>query len=248
MRVVYRDKSEQHELTIYDTTKLYGEKGRFRVLEFSNAAVQGAMDLDEPSRMVLEYPRAMVHLMERNNPEYKSVFVVGHGIGTLSTYLSNRDVKVAELDAEVVELSKTFFGYRGSHVLVGDGRELLQQEAAGTYDYIIIDAFTATGTPAHFTSSSFFTMLKDKLRMGGTVLLNVFGRAGNDILVNAIHTTLQEQFAYTRSFALPTETAADEAQNRILVGSDRPIEFQIRHMAGFVEQQLGEGYVIMDSV
>jgi len=216
------------------------------VLEFSNAAVQGAMDLDNPSRMVLEYPRAMVHLMERNNPEFESVFVVGHGIGTLSTYLSNRQVKVAELDAEVVELSRTFFGFSGDHVLVGDGRELLKQEASGSYNYIIVDAFTATGTPAHFTSSSFFTMLKDKLHSGGIVLLNVFGRAGNDRLVNAIHTTLQVHFTYTRSFALPAETP-DEVQNRILVGSDEPILFQARHMAGFVEQQPGEGYVIVDS-
>lgn len=108
MRVLYRNKSEQHELTVYDTKKLYGEKGRFRVLEFSNAAVQGAMDLDEPARMVLEYPRAMVHLMELNHPDFERVFVVGHGIGTLPTYLSDCQVKVAELDAEVAELSRTF--------------------------------------------------------------------------------------------------------------------------------------------
>lgn len=245
MRVLYRNKSEQHELTVYDTKKLYGEKGRFRVLEFSNAAVQGAMDLDEPNRMVLEYPRSMVHLMERNDPEFDTVFVVGHGIGTLPTYLSDRQVKVAELDAEVVELSQTFFGYEGSPVLIGDGRELLGQEPAATYDYIIIDAFTATGTPEQFISSDFFAMVKDKLDSDGAVILNVFGRAGNDRLVNAIYTTLQAQFAYTRAFALPTETA-DEVQNRILMGSHHPIEFQVRQMAGFVEQEPEEGYIIVD--
>lgn len=40
-------------------------------------------------------------------------------------------------------------------MLIGDGRELLGQEAAATYDYIIIDAFTATGTPEQFISSDF---------------------------------------------------------------------------------------------
>ncbi|MCM3205372.1 spermidine synthase [Paenibacillus illinoisensis] len=247
MRVLYRNMSEQHALTVYDTTRLYGEKGHFRVLEFSNEAVQGAMDLDEPSRMLLEYPRAMVHLMERNTPEYEKVFVVGHGIGTLSTYLSNRQVKIAELDEEVVELSKTLFGYKGSEVMVGDGRELLQQEAPGTYDYIIIDAFTAEGTPKQFTSRSFFTMAQSKLRSGGSILLNVFGRAGNDRLVNAIYATMADQFDYTRSFVLPTDTQ-DEIQNRILVGSDAPIDFQSRSMAGFVEQEPGEGYIIEDEL
>ncbi len=245
MRVLYRNKSEQHELTVYDTQKLYGEKGRFRVLEFSNAAVQGAMELDEPARMVLEYPRAMVHLMEQNDPEFDKVFVVGHGIGTLPTYLSNRQVKVAELDAEVAELSRTLFGYEGSPVLIGDGRELLGQEPAGIYDYIIVDAFTATGTPEQFISSDFFALVKDKLDSGGAVLLNVFGRAGNDRLVSAIYTTLQAQFAYTRAFALPTDTAG-EVQNRILMGSHHPIKFQIRDMAGFVEQEPEEGYIIVD--
>ncbi|WP_260870926.1 spermidine synthase [Paenibacillus xylanexedens] len=246
MRVLYRNKSEQHELTVYDTKRLYGEKGRFRVLEFSNAAVQGAMDLDEPTRMVLEYPRAIVHLMERNDPAFDKVFVVGHGIGTLPTYLSDRQVKVAELDAEVAELSRTFFGFQGNPVLIGDGRELLGHEPAETYDYIIIDAFTATGTPKQFISSDFFAMVKDKLDSDGAVILNVFGRAGNDQLVNAIYTTLLGQFAYTRAFALPAETA-DEVQNRILMGSHHPIDFQLRHMAGFVEQEPEEGYIIVDS-
>ncbi|WP_339260228.1 fused MFS/spermidine synthase [Paenibacillus sp. FSL R5-0713] len=245
MRVLYRNKSEQHELTVYDTKKLYGEKGRFRVLEFSNAAVQGAMDLDEPARMVLEYPRAMVHLMELNHPDFERVFVVGHGIGTLPTYLSDCQVKVAELDAEVAELSRTFFGYEGSPVLIGDGRELLGQEPSGIYDYIIVDAFTATGTPEHLISSDFFTLVKDKLDKKGAVLLNVFGHVGNDRLVSAIYTTLQAHFAYTHAFALPTETA-DEVQNRILMGSHHAIEFQIPHMAGFVEQEPEEGYIIVD--
>lgn len=88
-------------------------------------------------------------------------------------------------------------------------------------------------------------MVKDKLDSDGAVLLNVFGSAGNDRLVSAIYTTLQTQFAYTRAFALPTETA-DEVQNRILMGSHHPIQFQVRQMAGFVEQEPEEGYIIVD--
>ncbi|MDT0122028.1 fused MFS/spermidine synthase [Paenibacillus sp. RRE4] len=242
MRVLYRNKSEQHELTVYETKRLYGEKGHFRVLQFSNDAVQGAIDVEQPSRIVLEYPRAMLHLMERNNRHYNRVFVVGQGIGTIPSYLSDRQVKVAELDAEVAEISQQFFGYKGSPVLIGDGRELLEREQAGTYDYIVIDAFTAAGTPEQFTNRSFFNMAKDKLYAGGAVLLNVFGRSGNDQLVNAIYTTLGIEFPYVRAFALPAEP--NDVQNRILMGSLRPIDVQVRYMAGFVEQNLEEGYII----
>lgn len=245
VRVLYRNKSEQHELKVYDTKRLYEEQGHFRVLEFSNEAVQGAMDLDQPARIVLEYPRAMVHLMEHNASGYESVYIIGHGIGTLTSYLSGKQVKVAELDEEVLEISRTFFGYEGDHVRVGDGRELLQQESSGAYDYIIVDAFTADGTPKQLISIPFFEIVKMKLSAEGMVMMNVFGRAGNDRLVNAIHTTLCELFVYTRSFALPVETE-DEQQNRILVASNQPITFQAKHMAGFVEQELGEGYVIQD--
>lgn len=242
MKVLYRDKSEQHELTVYDTRRLYGEQGKFRVLQFSDDAVQGALDLERPSRIVLEYPRAMLHLMERNDPQYHRVFVVGHGIGTIPSYLSDRQVKVAELDAEVVRLSRHFFGYTGPDVRIGDGRELLEQEESRTYDYIVIDAFSAAGTPEQFTNQSFFALVKDKLDADGAVLLNVFGRSGNDKLVNAIYTTLGTQFTYTRAFALPAEP--NDVQNRILIGSHRPIDAHIKQMAGFVEQCLEEGYII----
>ncbi|MEN1985190.1 spermidine synthase [Paenibacillus hubeiensis] len=245
MRVLYRNRSEQHDLVVYDIKKLYGEKGQFRVLEFSGEAVQGAMDLEQPARMVLEYPRAMVHLMERNNPEFETAFIIGHGIGTLSAYLANRRLKVAELDAEVVEISRTFFGYEANDVIVGDGRELLEQEPSGMYDVIIVDAFTAAGTPAQFMSSSFFRLVKDRLRPNGLLLMNVFGRSGNDRQVNAIYATLSEHFDRTRLFALPTESG-DEIQNRILAGSDSAIHYQARQMAGFVEQQPGEGHVIQN--
>ncbi|MCK6074286.1 spermidine synthase [Paenibacillus silvae] len=243
MKVLYRDKSEQHELTVYDTRRLYGEQGKFRVLQFSDDAVQGALDLERPSRIVLEYPRAILHLMERNDPQYHRVFVVGHGIGTIPAYLSDRQVKVAELDAEVVRLSRHFFGYTGPDVRIGDGRELLKQEESGTYDYIVIDAFSAAGTPEQFTNQSFFALVKDKLDADGAVLLNVFGRSGNDKLVNAIYTTLGTQFTYTRAFALPAEP--NDVQNRILIGSHRPIDAHIKQMAGFVEQCLEEGYMII---
>ncbi|PYE52421.1 fused MFS/spermidine synthase [Paenibacillus barcinonensis] len=242
MRVLYRDKSEQHELTVYDTKRLYGEQGRFRVLQFSDDAVQGALDLEQPSRIVLEYPRAMLHLMERNDPQYSRVFVVGHGIGTIPSYLSDRQVKVAELDAEVVWISQHFFGYTGPEIMVGDGRELLEREKSGTYDYVVIDAFSASGTPEQFTNQSFFAMVKDRLDADGAVLLNVFGRSGNDTLVNAIYTTLGKTFAYTRAFAFPAEP--NDVQNRILMGSHRPIDVQVRQMSGFVEQRLEEGYII----
>lgn len=241
MKVLYRDKSEQHELTVYDTRRLYGEQGQFRVLQFSDDAVQGALDLERPSRIVLEYPRAMLHLMERNDPQYNRVFVVGHGIGTIPSYLADRQVKVAELDAEVVRLSQHFFGYTGPDVRIGMVANCWSRKSP---EHMIMLSLMLFLQLAHQSSLriNLFAMVKGKLDADGAVLLNVFGRSGNDKLVNAIYTTLGTQFNYTRAFALPTEP--NEVQNRILIGSHRPIDVHIKQMAGFVEQRLEEGHII----
>jgi spermidine synthase len=235
-----------HEITVYDTTELYGEKGKFRVLQFSNEAIQGALDLNHPKRIVFEYPRAMVHLMEFNEPFFEDVFVIGHGIGTIAGHFPEKRFKVAELDAEVVELSKRCFGYNRDNVIVGDGRSILEGEEPHAYDYIILDAFTENGTPRHLTSSEFFKLTRSKLNSRGAMLMNLIGKGDNDGLINAIHTTLGEEYAYIKSFSLPSEGPAPGIQNIIIIGRNIPIRFQARHMAGFKEIQLGQGHIILD--
>jgi spermidine synthase len=122
LHLLFKAVSNNYEITVYDTTELYGEKGKFRVMQFSKEALQGALDLNNPERIVFEYPRAMIHLMEFNDPSFNDVFVIGHGIGTIAGYFSEKRFKVAELDDKVVELSKLCFGYRKDNVIVGDGR------------------------------------------------------------------------------------------------------------------------------
>lgn len=78
------------------------------MLEFSNNAIQGAMDLNDPSRILFEYPRAILHLIAHNLPSFERVFIIGHGIGTIAGHLTEKRCKVAELDQTVVEISKRF--------------------------------------------------------------------------------------------------------------------------------------------
>jgi spermidine synthase len=159
LHLLFQEFSNNHEITVYDTSELYGEKGKFRIIQFSNEAVQGALDLNNPERIVFEYPRAIIHLMEFNDPSFEDVFVIGHGIGTIAGHFSEmKRFKVAELDDKIVELSKRYFGYRQDNVIIGDGRHILRSEEPHTYDYIILDAFTDKGTPRHLTSKKFFSL------------------------------------------------------------------------------------------
>jgi spermidine synthase len=237
--------SDRQRISVYDTEELYGERGKFRVLQFSEAAVQGAMDLDRPERIVFEYPRAMIHLMEHNDPQFEDVFMIGHGIGTIASKLSGKRIKTAEFDERVVELSGTYFHSRTEHVVIGDGRSILAGEAPHSYDYIILDAFTAEGTPRHLTSREFFRLAQDKLDAQGAVIVNLMGRGVHDPSVTSVYTTLLEQFAYVLAFLLPSESAG-ALRNMILAASDRPIAYQARQMAGFVEVEPDRGHIITD--
>lgn len=243
---LFKEFSHNQELQVYDTTKLFGETGNFRVMQFANAAIQGAMDLNDPKRILFEYPRAIIHLMEFNNPSFEDVFMIGHGIGSIAGHYSDKRFKIAELDDQVVELSKKFFGYSEDNVIIGDGRNTLEGEQPQNYDYIIIDAFTEKGTPHHLISNEFFKITRNKLHPHGSIIMNLMGKGNNDRLMNAIHTTLSEEYDYIQSFQLPSESATD-IKNIIIMGSCSPIVFHTRHMAGFIGIELGEGHIIRDS-
>lgn len=233
------------EIIVLDTTELFGEKGHFRVMQFYNEAIQGAIDLDQPERVLFEYPKAIIHLMELNDPSFEDMFVIGHGVGTIPRYFSHKRCKVAELNTAIVNLSRQYFGYTLDNVTIGDGREILEAELSESYDYIILDAFTEKGTPHHLVSLEFFKIAFKKLDSQGFILVNLIGRSEHDPMINAIYTTISHQFPYVKSFSLPSDASA-ENQNMLIVGGKRPIKYQSKHLSGFNEIELGFGYIIRD--
>ncbi|MFB5268654.1 spermidine synthase [Paenibacillus enshidis] len=245
LRLLFHQTSDNHEIKVYDTAELYGEKGHFRVLEFSNQAVQGALDLEHPDRILFEYPRAIIHLIECNNPGFEDAFLIGHGIGTIAGHFADKRFKVAELDRQVVELSRTYFGSAADQVLIGDGRELLSREEPNRFDYVIVDAFTERGTPQHLISREFFRLAAEKLQPAGAVIMNLIGRGARDKHIQTIHTTLSSVFPYTKAFSM-SEEGGTIIRNVILMGSARPILYLERNMAGFRETKLGRGHIISD--
>ncbi|ULL13953.1 spermidine synthase [Paenibacillus sp. H1-7] len=247
MILLAKESSSYNEISVYEATQLYGELGKFRYLQFADGAVQGALDLKQPKRMVLEYPRAMAHLMEYNHSSFSSLFVIGHGIGTIAGRYPDKRVTVAEIDETVVQLSRRFFGYSGDNVVIGDGRQMLESVPPGSLDYIVLDAFTAKGTPMHLLSAECFAMTKEKLRAGGAILLNLMGKGGSDRLINAIYSTLAETYACTKAFVLQGEGSdKTEWHNVILIAGSRDMDYRLPDMAGFREMEPEQGYLIVD--
>ncbi|MCQ4086377.1 spermidine synthase [Saccharibacillus sp. JS10] len=234
-------------IKVIDTNLLDEEKGRFRVLSFADDDIQGVIDLDDPKRIVLEYPRAIIHLMEQNSPDFERAFIIGHGIGTIAGYFGDRDMRTAEISPTIAQWSRTYFGYDGAEVQVGDGRELLEQEPDGSLDCIVLDAFTEKGTPWHLFTSEFWNLAKKKMNERGIILLNVFGRGQRDSFVDAVWAGVSEVFEHTQAFALPPDDPRDTT-NRILVGSKREVSFKLGQMAGFQISEPDIGTVLEDEM
>ena len=245
MHLLYEEIGPGRGIRVYDTNELYGEKGRFRVLQFANEAIQGVIDLNNPGRILFEYPRAIIHLMETNRPAFENVFMIGHGIGTIAARYPQKRVTVAEYDPKVAELSRTYFGYDRENIILGDGREILDQEPPEAYDYVILDAFTEKGTPRHLITREFFELGRSKLHTDGALFMNLFGKSEHDNHISAIYTTLGEVFSYRKAFYLPSEGTRDTL-NILLAGGGSPLMYQARHMAGFIEFEPEPGYIITD--
>jgi spermidine synthase len=243
MQLIHHTQSPQQELYVYDTFRLYGQNGRFRLLQFSESAVQGAMDLDQPERVLFEYPQAMIHLMKHHRPDFTRAFMIGLGIGTIPRHFPAGTFRVAELDEEVIRISREYFGYTADNVAAGDGRRLLLAEPAASLDFILVDAFNPAGTPRHLTSLEFFRLADSRLTTGGAILLNLAGKESNDRHINAIHTTLTRIFRHTAAYVLPSP---GRQCNIILAASQRLVTSRISQMAGFREAVLEEGHYVRD--
>ncbi|NBC70562.1 spermidine synthase [Paenibacillus sacheonensis] len=247
MRVLYEAAAEEGRdgFVVGDVNELYGEKGNFRVLQFSDAAVQGVMDLDDPQRVVFEYPLAIVHLLTHNRPRLERVFQIGHGIGTIAGHCRGARFKTAEIDERIVRASERYFGCSGASVAIGDGRRILESEEAETYDAIVMDAFTDSGLPRHLATDRFFAMAASKLEADGMIVLNVTGKGHGDRQIGALYATLREAFSCVSAFMLPAERAS-EARNVLLAGRNRRIDWRTREIAGFIPFEPVPGHIITE--
>ncbi|MFD0670596.1 spermidine synthase [Cohnella sp. GCM10027633] len=244
MHVLARESSEHNEITVYETGELYGETGRFRCMRFADDAVQGAIDLRRPERVVLAYQRAVIGLLEALRPALRSLFVIGHGVGTIPMRFANRNVVVAEIDRAVVELSRTYFDYKTDNVRIGDGGEWLAREDDGAYDAIVADAFTRDGTPRSLTTPTFFRTAASKLAPGGVLLFNLFGKPRNDKRIGSVYAALADAFPHAAAFAMAGD---DEEGNLVLVGGLREFGAREIEIAGCRRVSIERGYVARDS-
>jgi len=113
-----------------------------------------------------------------------NIAVVGLGVGTIATYGHPGDhITFFEIDAAVVHLAEdpelfTFLKSTAAEVAieVEDGRIGLEASPPGTYDLIVLDAFSADAIPVHLVTREAIAGYLDRLVPGGRLAIHISNR------------------------------------------------------------------------
>lgn len=143
------------------------------------AAIMSELDLLDPLNLLFGYSRAFI-LALIWQPQPQRIFMLGFAGGripaVLHHYLPDAQIDVAEIDPDVVDVAREYFGVTLDNqfqVLFGDGRALLQQSAS-RYNIIFVDAFIGAGqTPPHLATLEFYTLCRSHLSEDGVVAVNL---------------------------------------------------------------------------
>ena len=219
--IVAQVSSPFSKLYVTETNEVAGVEGRHRFLQFSKGGYQGGMNLSDPTKLVFSYTRAMIEIMNMYRPNSQRVFMIGHGIGTMTSQISTlgKTIEVAELDEKVLEVSHTYFGYKGNVVEIGDGRILLSNKSNHTYDVMLLDAYSGGTVPYHLTTEQFFDLTRHKLTSEGILMMNVVGNTIKDKYVESLYGTVAKVYSYVKVYTADPNLSPLAVQNLIIVAS-----------------------------
>ncbi|MDD3803854.1 MAG: polyamine aminopropyltransferase [bacterium] len=162
-----RVKSPFQELVILDTY----EYGRMMLLD-------GLVMLTDRDEFI--YHEMITHIPVNINPSVKKALIIGGGdCGTLrelSRYSFIENVKMVEIDEEVVKASRKFFPQLASNlpknaeIVIGDGIDFVEK-TDDVFDLIIIDSTDPIGPAEGLFTDSFYSNCRRILSEEGMMVL-----------------------------------------------------------------------------
>ena len=139
-------------------------------------------------------PAGDVMKMIRGRPD-QHVGVVGLGTGSMAGYFQpNRHITFFDIDPQIYDIARHFFTFLGRcagscNVVIGDGRQSIENTPDRTFDVLMLDAFASDSIPAHLVSSEAVQLYLKKLKPDGLILFHVSSRYMNvEGLVSAVIT------------------------------------------------------------
>ncbi|MFU8780076.1 MAG: spermidine synthase [Kiritimatiellia bacterium] len=142
----------------------------------------------------------------------QDVGMIGLGSGAITAYARPDQVwTIFELDPDNLYIAETYFGYLAQaraqgadlHFVFGDGRLRVAAQPPGSFDVLIMDAFSSGSIPVHLLTVEAFDVYRHALRADGLLLIHVSNRVLD--LVPVVH-------ANARAIGMHAVTLSNEGQ------------------------------------
>jgi spermidine synthase len=151
----------------------------------------------------------------------RRVAILGNAAGTTSRayeeFFPETRIDGVEIDGELSEIGREYFDMNNPrlHLYHEDARPFLRRIDA-EYDQISVDAYRQPYIPFYLTTEEFFETVKDRLRPGGVLVVNVGHPEGQDDLEKVLTATMREVFPNVMRDPM-------EDTNTLLVASEAPL-------------------------
>ncbi|MBT5773586.1 MAG: fused MFS/spermidine synthase, partial [Dehalococcoidia bacterium] len=208
------------------------------------------VDVVDPTRLEFRYSQVVADVLaERPEGPLHGAYVGGGGF-TVPRYVEavrpGSSSVVFEIDGELVELVERELGLVISEDLrveVGDARMMLPDEADGSFDYVLGDAFNGLSVPWHLTTREFLVEIDRVLAEDGVYLMNLLDYPPLGFAKAEMSTFLDvwEHVAIVSTF---TRLSGERGGNYVLVGSKAPIDWGA--LQGRITDREAIDYVMAD--
>lgn len=189
------------------------------------------VDVEDPTRLEFRYSQVVADVLAlRAEGPLHGAYVGGGGF-TVPRYVEavrpGSSSVVFEIDGELVELVERELGLVISEDLrveVGDARMMLPDEADGSFDYVLGDAFNGLSVPWHLTTREFLVEIDRVLADDGVYLMNLldYPPLGFAKAEAATFLDVWEHVAVVSTFS---RLSGERGGNYVLVGSKAPIDW-----------------------
>ncbi len=220
------------EETAYHCARVVADPGREggRVLVLDTLR-HSYVDLDDPTYLEFEYVRAIAAVTDAMAPagEPLSALHLGGGGLTLPRYLAEvrpgTTSEVLEVDPGVVAVDRDELGLQTSAALqvqVGDARVGLGEQAPGSRDLVVGDAFGGLSVPWQLTTVESLRLVQRALTPQGVYAVNLIDNPPLDF-VRAELATMSEVFPHVLLLARAPVVAGEDGGNVVAVASAAPL-------------------------
>lgn len=171
VRELDRDRPLHHGRGLYNGKILHG----FQFLDPSRK--NAATTYYGPSSA----PDAVIQYLKGIQKQLR-IGVVGLGVGTIATYLTDKDrLCYYEIDPLVIEIQDQFFTYykdcpADKQIVLGDARIQMERQEPQEFDAIFVDAFSGDAIPVHLLTIEAMDVYEKHLAIGGVVAFHISNR------------------------------------------------------------------------